>query len=73
MTKRKKETNNDLQSIAQKTKDRATRTPLETGGELICSGRVNRSSSCSTSGTRLVTQVTNPVISNKLCLLSTKD
>ena len=31
-----------------KTKDRVTRTPLKTGGELRCSGRV--SSSCSTSG-----------------------
>jgi len=30
-----------------KTKDRETRTPLTTGGELRCSGRVN--SSCSTS------------------------
>ena len=30
----------------QKTKDRATRTPLKTGGEFICSGRV--SSSCLT-------------------------
>ena len=41
-----------------KTKDRVTRTPLKTGGELRCSGRV--SSSCSTSGTcrvNLVTQV----------------
>ena len=33
-----------------KTKDRATRTPLKTGGELMCSGSV--SSSCSTCGTR---------------------
>ena len=32
-----------------KTKDRVTRTPLKTGGELRCSGR--ESSSCSTSGT----------------------
>jgi hypothetical protein len=32
-----------------KTKDRVTRTPLKTGGELGCSGR--ESSSCSTSGT----------------------
>ena len=46
------------------TKDRATRTPLETGGELRCSGKV--SSSCSTSGTRLVNLVTNPVISREL-------
>ena len=35
-----------------KTKDRVTRTPLKTGGELTCSGRVV--SSCSTSGTRPV-------------------
>ena len=33
-----------------KTKDRVTRTPLKTGGELRCSGRVG--SFCSTSGTR---------------------
>jgi hypothetical protein len=33
-------------------KDRVTQTPLKTGGELKCSGRV--SSSCSTSGTRRV-------------------
>jgi hypothetical protein len=43
-----------------KTKYRVTRTPLKTGGELRCSGRV--SSSCSTSGTRRVNLVTNPVI-----------
>jgi hypothetical protein len=43
-----------------KTKDRVTRTPLKTGGELRCSGKV--SSSCSTSGTRRVNLVTNPVI-----------
>ena len=35
-----------------KTKDRVTRTPLKTGGELRCSGRVR--SSCSTSCTRPV-------------------
>jgi len=40
-----------------KTKDRATRTPLKTGCELRCSGRV--SSSCSSSGTRRVNLVTN--------------
>ena len=44
-----------------KTKDRVTRSPLKTGGELRCSGRV--SSSCSTSGTHRVSLVTNPVIS----------
>ena len=40
---------------AYETKDRVTRTPLKTGGELMCSGRV--SSSCSTSGTRRVNLV----------------
>ena len=44
-----------------KTKDQVTRTPLKTGGELRCFGRVG--SSCSTSGTRRVNLVTNPVIS----------
>ena len=46
-----------------KTKDRVTRIPLKTGGELKCSGRV--SSSCSTSDTRRVNLVTNPVISRE--------
>ena len=58
MTKRK---NSDLQNTTDKTKERITRTLLKTGGELRCSGRV--SSSCSTSGTRRVNLVTNPVIS----------
>ena len=44
-----------------KTKDQVIRTPLKTGDELRCSGRV--SSSCSTSGTHCVNLVTNPVIS----------
>jgi hypothetical protein len=40
----KKTTNNDLQSTTtQKTKDRAKRTPLKTGGELECSERVSSS------------------------------
>jgi hypothetical protein len=47
-----------------KTKDRVTRTALKTGCELRCSGRVG--SSCSTSGTRRVNLVTNPVISREL-------
>ena len=38
-----------------KTKDRVTRTPLKTGGELRCSGRVG--SSCSTSDIRRVNLV----------------
>jgi hypothetical protein len=46
MAKRKR-TNN----IIMKTKDRATRTPLKPGSELMCSGREN--DSCSSSGTRL--------------------
>jgi hypothetical protein len=46
-----------------KTTDRVTRTPLSTGGELRCSGRI--SSSCSTSDTRCVNLVTNPVISHE--------
>jgi len=32
--------NNDLQNTSQKTKVRVTRTPLKTGGEHRCSGRV---------------------------------
>ena len=43
------------------TKYRVTRTPLKTGGELRCSGRI--SSFCSTSDTRRVNLITNPVIS----------
>jgi len=39
MTNRKV-TNNDLQNTTQKTKDRATRTPLKTESELRCSERV---------------------------------
>jgi hypothetical protein len=46
-----------------KTKDRVTRTPLKTWGELGCFGRV--SSSCSTSDTRRVNLATNPVISHE--------
>ena len=44
-----------------KTKNRVTRTPQKTGGELRCSRRV--SSSCSTSGTHCVNLVTNLLIS----------
>ena len=46
-----------------KTKDRVTWTPLKTGGELRCSGRVG--SSCSNSDTRNVNLVTNPVITHE--------
>jgi hypothetical protein len=56
--KKYKRTNNDLQNIH--IKDRETRT-LKTWGELGCSGKV--SSSCSTSDSRRVNLVTNPVIS----------
>jgi hypothetical protein len=52
-----KGTNNDLQNIAHKTKDRVTRTPLKTGSVLKYSRRV--SSSCYTSCTRRVTLVAN--------------
>ena len=48
-----------------KTKDRETRTPLKTWSELRCFGRVG--SSCSTSDTRRVNLVTNPVINVKQC------
>jgi len=44
--KNSKRTTNHLQNITQKTTDRSKRTPLSTGNELMCSGRV--SSSCST-------------------------
>ena len=47
-----------------KTKDRTTRTPLKTGDELRCSGRVVNSS-CSTSGTRRVNLGENQVISHE--------
>ena len=50
-------------SFSFKTKDRATRTPLNTGCEFRCSGRVSRS--CSTSGARHFTLVTNPVTSHE--------
>ena len=44
-------------------KKTSTTNPTKNRGELKCSGRV--SSSCSTSGTRRVNQVTNPLISNE--------
>ena len=46
-----------------KTKDRVTRTPQKTGGELRCPGSVG--SSCSTSGTHRDNLVTYPVISRE--------
>ena len=54
---------NDLQNITHQTKDWVTRTPPKSGGEHMCSGKI--SSSSSTSDTRPVTLVTNPVISLK--------
>ena len=47
------------QKHTDKPKVRVTRTPLKTGGELRCSGRV--SSPCSTSDTRRVNLVTHSV------------
>jgi hypothetical protein len=50
--KKDKQTNNYPQNTTQKTKDRATRTPLKTGGDILCSRRI--CSSCSISNTRRV-------------------
>jgi hypothetical protein len=52
-----------IHNNTSKTTDRVIQTVLKTGGELRCSGRV--SSSCSTSGTRSVNLVTNPVVSHE--------
>ena len=61
--KKYKRTNNDKKNHTYKPKDPVTRTPLKTGGELRCSGRI--SSPCSTSDTHRVNLVTNPVISHE--------
>ena len=55
MARRKRtiEKQRSTKNITQKTKDRATRTPIKTGDELGCSRRVN--SSCSTCDNRCVT------------------
>ena len=58
----RKRTNNDLQNITEKNRDRVTGTSLKTGGELMCSGRVG--SSCSTSGIRRINLVTTPVMND---------
>jgi hypothetical protein len=50
-----------------KTKDRVTRTPLKTGDEFRCSGRV--SSSCSTSDTRRVNLVYGLVCHPQKCYM----
>ena len=60
----KKKDKKDKQRSAKhthETKNRVTRTPLKTGSEFMCSGRI--SCSCSTSGPRRVNLVTNPVAS----------
>ena len=43
--KKDKRANNNLQNATQKTKYWVTRTPINTEGELACSGRVSSSSS----------------------------
>ena len=53
--KQDKRTNNDLQNITHKTKDRVTRIPTKTWGELRCPGKEN--SPCSTKGIRRVTLI----------------
>ena len=50
-----KRTYNDLPNTTQKNKDRATRTPLNTGGELRCSRRI--SCSCSIGSTHRVVEM----------------
>ena len=60
-------TNNELRNITHKTKDRSTRIPLNTRGELRCFGRVT--SSCSTSGTRRATFVYDDAIDFNINIL----
>ena len=60
---KRKRANNDLQNTTQKIRDRATQTPLNTGVEFSSPWWV--CSSCSTSGTRRVAPVTNPMISHE--------
>ena len=62
--------NNDKQNITQKTKHRATQTPLKNGNELGGSGRVD--SSCSTCNTRHVTLVTLPLLVQYTWILYSK-
>jgi hypothetical protein len=59
MAKRKRTKGQTKGYKTHKTKDGVTRTPLKSGGEFRCSGRV--SSSCSTSDTRRVNPVINPM------------
>jgi hypothetical protein len=62
--KKDNRTNNHLQNITQKTKDRAIRTSLKTMGEHRCSGRV--CSSWSTCDTHRINRFTNPDIFTSL-------
>ena len=57
-----KKTNNDLHNTTQKTRDWVKRIPINLEVLFRCSGRV--CSSCSTSGTRRVTLVTNSIINH---------
>jgi hypothetical protein len=61
--KKDKRTNNDLKNTTHETKDGTTGIPLNTRGELWCSGRV--SSSYFTYEFRRITLVTKPVIMNQ--------
>ena len=63
ISKKNRQYNGQNKKYTYKTKDRVTRTPLKTGGEHMCSGRVG--SSCSTSDTRRVNLVANPVVSHE--------
>jgi hypothetical protein len=65
--KKDKRTNNDLQNITHKTEVLVTRTPLRSGTELLCSGRV--CSSCSTSDSRRTsTMHMTPFVSRKIII-----
>ena len=64
MTKEKGQKDNQRSSKhTHKTKDRVTRVPLNTLGDLRCPGRVGNS--CSTGGICRVNLVANPVISHE--------
>ena len=63
MAKRKRTKGQRSTKHTYRTKNRVTRTPQITGGELKCSGVVG--SFCSTRGTRHVTLGTNPMISHE--------
>ena len=57
--KKYKRTHNYLQNITYKTKDRVTRTPLKTGGELRWTGRVGISGSTSDTRQRFLCKSTH--------------